>query len=63
MRRSNDLLIAMHDDQSKITYIDGGTSIEYGSNGGWDNDMSSKGTMEAVLAPEDASTSPWKGWS
>jgi hypothetical protein len=27
-------------------------------NGGWDNDMSSKGTMEAVLAPEDTSTSP-----
>jgi hypothetical protein len=26
--------------------------------GGWDNDMSSKGTMEAVLAPENASTSP-----
>jgi hypothetical protein len=26
--------------------------------GGWDNDMSSKGKMEAVLAPEDASTSP-----
>jgi hypothetical protein len=22
--------------------------------GGWDNDMSSKGTMEAVLAPENA---------
>jgi hypothetical protein len=27
-------------------------------NGGWDNDKSSKGTMEAVLVPEDASTSP-----
>ena len=57
-----------NDDQSKITYINGGTNVEYGSHdammtspsfdGGWDNDMSSKGTMEAVLAPEDASTSP-----
>jgi hypothetical protein len=27
-----------------------------GFNGGWGNDMSSKGTMEAVLALEDAST-------
>jgi hypothetical protein len=26
--------------------------------GGWDNNMSSKGTMEALLAPEDALTSP-----
>ena len=26
--------------------------------GGWDNNMSSKGTMEALLAPEDAFTSP-----
>jgi hypothetical protein len=57
-----------NDDQSKITYIDGGTNIEYGSHdammtspsfdGGWDNNMSSNGTMEALLAPEDASTSP-----
>jgi hypothetical protein len=56
------------DDQSKITYIDGGTNIVDGSHGtmmispgfdgGCDNNMSSKGTMEAVLAPEDASTSP-----
>jgi hypothetical protein len=37
-------------DQSEITYIDGGANVEYGSDGGWDNDMSSKGTMEAVLA-------------
>jgi hypothetical protein len=29
-----------------------------GFDGGWDNDMSSKGTMEAVLALEDASSSP-----
>jgi hypothetical protein len=29
-----------------------------GFDGGWDNDMSSKGTMEAVLSPEDASTHP-----
>jgi hypothetical protein len=39
------------DDQSKITYINGGTNVEYGSHnammtspsfdGGWDNDMSS----------------------
>jgi hypothetical protein len=29
-----------------------------GFNGGWDSDMSSKGTMESILAPEDASTSP-----
>jgi hypothetical protein len=27
-------------------------------NGGRDNALSSKGTMEAVLAPEDAATSP-----
>jgi hypothetical protein len=29
-----------------------------GFDGGWDNDMSLKGTMEAILALEDASTSP-----
>jgi hypothetical protein len=29
-----------------------------GFDGGWDNNVSSKGTMEAVLALEDASTSP-----
>jgi hypothetical protein len=56
------------DDQSKITYINGGINVEYGSHhamttspgfdGGWDNDMSSKGTMEAVLALEDDSTFP-----
>jgi hypothetical protein len=27
-----------------------------GFDSGWDNDMSSKGTMEAELSPEDAST-------
>jgi hypothetical protein len=42
------------DDQSEITYIHGGANDEYGSDGGWDNDISSKRTMEAVLAPEDA---------
>jgi hypothetical protein len=53
------------DDQSEITYINVGTNIRYGSHAmmmspgfdsGWDNDMSSKGTMEAELSPEDAST-------
>jgi hypothetical protein len=66
-RHAKKQCLADDDDvQSEITYIDVGTNVTYGSHhtmtmssgldGGLDNDISSKGTMEAVLAPEDAST-------
>jgi hypothetical protein len=69
MRHAKKQCLADHDDdQSKITYINGGTNVRYGSHHtmttspgvdiGLDNDMSSKGTMAAVLAMEDASTHP-----
>ena len=67
MRHAKKQRVADDDDvQSEITYIDGGTNVTYGSHhamtmspvldGGFNDDISSKGTMEAVLAQEDAST-------
>jgi hypothetical protein len=57
MRHAKKQHLADDDDvQSEITYIDGGTNVTYGSHhGGFNDDISSKGTMEAVLAPEDSS--------
>jgi hypothetical protein len=67
MRHAKKQHLADDDDvQSEITYIDVGTNVTYGShhamtmspglNSGLNDDISSKGTMEAVLAQEDAST-------
>jgi hypothetical protein len=67
MRHAKKQHLADDDDvQSKITYINGGTNVMYGSHhamtifpvldGGFNDDISSKGTMEAVLALEDSST-------